>query len=407
MSADRDAVVTGVGALTPLASDADRTWAALLDGESGIAGLSRFDPDAADLASTVAGEVAFDPAAHEAVDERRTGRYAALAVAAGRAALADARLDPGGAAWRPERVGVSVGSGMGGFPEVERTVAADRVSPSFPVTHLPNLAAGHLGELVGAEGPTRAPATACAAGTHAVGAALRDVRAGRADAVLAGGAEAALSPAGVGGFDAMRALSTRTDDPSAASRPFDADRDGFVVAEGAAVLVVEARSHAVDRGATPLAELAGFARTADAHHPTAPPEDARGLRRSMRRALADADRSPAAVDHVNAHATGTPRGDRHEATAVRAVFDDPPPVTSVKGATGHALGASGAIEAALAVRSVSEGVRPPTINRETPDPACDVPVVTAPTAADAGVVLSNSAGFGGANGTLVVERVGA
>ncbi|MFB6280868.1 MAG: beta-ketoacyl synthase [Haloferacaceae archaeon] len=407
MSADRDAVVTGVGALTPLAPDADRTWAALLDGATGIAPISRFDPEAAGLSSTMAGEVAADPADRADVDGRRTGRYAGLAVAAGRAALADAGLAPDGGAWRPGAVGVSVGSGMGGFPEIERTVEADRVSPSFPVTHLPNLAAGHLAELVGAEGPIRAPATACAAGTHAVGEALRDVRAGRADAVLAGGAEAAISPHGVGGFDAMRALSTRTDDPAAASRPFDADRDGFVVAEGAAVLVVEARAHAADRGAAPLAELAGFARTADAHHPTAPPEDAHGLRRCMRAALADAGRPPAAVDHVNAHATGTPRGDRHEATAVRAVFDDPPPVTSVKGATGHALGASGAIEAAIAVRSIAEGVRPPTATHETPDPACAVPVVETPTAAGDGVVLSNSAGFGGANGTLVVAGAGA
>ncbi|MFB6303094.1 MAG: beta-ketoacyl synthase [Haloferacaceae archaeon] len=405
MGADRDPVVTGVGALTPLGPDAERTWAALVRGERGVGELTRFDPAATDLASTIAGEVAFEPAAHEDVDERRTGRYAALAVAAGREALADAALDPDGSAWRPERVGMSVGSGMGGFPEAERAIDGGRANPSFALTHLPNLAAGHLGELVGAEGPTRAPATACAAGTHAVGEALRDVRAGRADVVLAGGTDAPLSPHGVRAFDAMRALSTRTDDPPAASRPFDADRDGFAIAEGAAVLVVEAREHAVARGATPLARLAGFARTADAHHPTTPPEDARGLRRCMRRALADADRPPAAVDHVNAHAAGTPRGDSHEATAVRAVFDDPPPVTSVKGAAGHALGASGAVETAVAVRSVREGVRPPTANYETPDPDCDVPVVAEREAADVDVVVSNSAGFGGVNGTLVVERV--
>lgn len=407
MDRSRDAVVTGVGALTSVGPSAERTWAGLVGGESGVGALSRFDPAAASLSTTVAGEVDFDPDDVAGVDGRRTGRYAGLAVAAGRAALADAGLDPDGDAWRPERVGVSVGTGMGGIPEVERAVERGRTSPAFPLTHLPNLAAGHLGELIGAEGPTRAPATACAAGTHAVGAALRDVRAGRADVVLAGGCEAPLSPVGVGGFDAMRALSTRDDDPAAASRPFDADRDGFVIAEGAGVLVVEARDHAVERGATPRAQLAGFARTADAHHPTAPPEDARGLRRAMRRALADAGRSPGAVDHVNAHGTGTPRGDRHEATAVRAVFDDPPPVTGVKAATGHALGASGAIEAVVAVQSVREGIRPPTVTYETPDPDCDVPVVGAAREADVDVVLSNSAGFGGTNGTLVVERVGA
>lgn len=405
--AARDAVVTGVGALTPLGASAARTWTALSRGESGVAALSRFDPAAAALSSTVAGEVDADPGDHDAVDERRTGRYAGFAVAAGSQALADADLDPDGSAWRADRVGVSVGTGMAGFPEIERAAGGGRVSPSFPVTHLANLAAGHLAELIGAEGPIRAPATACAAGTHAVGEALRDVRAGRADVVVAGGTETPLSPAGVGGFDAMRALSTRNDDPPAASRPFDADRDGFVIAEGAGVLVLEAREHAAERGATPLAALTGFARTADAHHPTAPPEDARGLRRCMRAALADAGRSPDAVDHVNAHATGTPRGDAHEATAVRAVFDDPPPVTGIKGATGHALGASGAIEAVVAVKSVREGIRPPTVNYETPDPACDVPVVRTVEDADADVVVSNSAGFGGANGTLVVERVGA
>lgn len=402
---DRAAVVTGVGAVTPLGASSESTWRGIETGESGITEITRFDPAETDLTSRVAGEADFDPDEVGDIDERRTGRYAQLALAASQEAVDDAGLDPDGSGWQPERVGVSIGSGVGGFPEIEEGVNG-RIGPTYTLRYLPNLAAGHVSERFGAEGPNRAPATACAAGTHAVGSALRDIRAGRADVVVAGGCESAVCPAGMRGFDAMRALSTRNDDPSAASRPFDADRDGFVMAEGAGVLVLEARERALDRDADIRGELTGFARTADAHHPTRPPEDAHGLERCLEAAIDDAGRTPDDIDHVNAHGTSTPRGDPHEATAIQTVFDDPPPVTSVKSMTGHTMGASGAIEAVVTVHSIEENVRPPTINYQTPDPACDVPVVEAAESADVTAVASNSAGFGGTNGTLVFEVSG-
>lgn len=401
----REAVVTGVGALTPIGATAGETWNATLAGESGVSRIDRFDPGSADLRSRIAGEVAFDPSAHELIDERSMGRYAQLGVVAAAEALVDAGLDPREKEWPAERAGVSVASGLGGFPEIE-AAAGGRPAPRFAITALSNLAAGHVSATFDARGPNRSQSAACAAGAHAVGDAIDDIRTGRADVVIAGGAEAALSPLGVGGFDAMRALSTRNDGPEEASRPFDADRDGFVIAEGAGALVLESRAHAAGRGATPYAAATGYGLSADAHHPTRPPEDAAGLVRCIRGALADADREPGVVDHVNAHATSTPRGDAHEATALRSVFDGPPPVTAPKGAIGHALGASGAIEAALAALTIREGTIPPTPNYRTPDPECDVPVVGEPTEAAVDVVASNSAGFGGTNGTLILERPG-
>lgn len=399
-----EAAITGVGAITPVGGDATATWNAITQGESGITRISRFDPEEADLQSRIAGEVDFEPEGDIEIDERSMGRFAQFALTASHEALTDADLDPTGSRWDPPRVGVSVASGIGGFPEIETTVTGDRVSPYFSVSFLPNLAAGYVSQEFNAQGPNRAPATACAAGTHAISDALDDIRAGRADVMIAGATEAGLSPTAVRGFDAMRALSTQNETPTAASRPFDADRDGFVMAEGAGIVVLEDPDHAANRGVEPIATLTGCARTADAVHPTKPPEDAHGLSRCLRRALSDADRSPTAVDHVNTHGTSTPRGDPHEATAVQAVFDDPPPVTSVKSMTGHTMGASGAIEAVVSAKAIAHGLRPPTINYETPDPACDVPVVETPQEADVDVVVSNSAGFGGTNGTLVLEE---
>lgn len=398
------AVVTGVGAITPLGTNASETWTSLKRKESGLDRISRFDPEEANLGSRIVGEVEFDPANHEYLDERSMGRYTQLALAASHEAVADADLAPAGEAWQSERVGVSIASGIGGFPEIEDGIDGQRVGPRFTISYLPNLAAGYVSQEFGAEGPNRAPATACAAGTHAVGEALNEIRAGRADVMIAGGTDASLSPTGVRGFDAMRALSTRNDEPTRASRPFDADRDGFVMAEGAGVLVLESPEHAAERGAEPLASLTGFAQTADAHHPTRPPEDAHGLTRCIRTAIRDADRAPEHVDHVNAHGTSTPRGDAHEATAVGAVFEDPPPVTSVKSMTGHTMGACGAIEAVVSTKAIQDGVRPPTLNYETPDPECDVPVVEEPQGADVDVIVSDSAGFGGTNGALVIEQ---
>ncbi|MFA9414999.1 beta-ketoacyl synthase [Natrinema sp. HArc-T2] len=404
----RDVVVTGLGLVTPLGESVDRTWDGLLDGASGAGPITRFDPDEAGLRASIACEVETDPAAvapDDRVDDRTMGRYAQFAVAATAGALADAGFDAASPDWNAERVGTSIGSGLAGLAEIEAT-AGERPSPSFLVSALTNLAAGHVSMTIGAKGPNRAPGTACSAGTHAIAVATDDIRRGRADIVVAGGTDAAISPLGVGSFDAMRALSTRTDDPAAASRPFDTDRDGLVLSEGCGIVVLEARDHARERGATPYAAITGSGRSADAHHPTRPAESGDGLRRCLEQALSDADREPTAVDHVNAHATSTPVGDAREADALATVFAETgvPPTTSIKGHLGHPLGAAGAIEAAVVARTIAEGTIPPTANYETPDPACELPVVTEPHETTVDVAVSTSAGFGGTNGALVFER---
>lgn len=402
----RDVLVTGVGLVTPLGADAEETWRAATSGTSGAGPLTRFDPDDHRLRSRIACEVDADLAGGDRVDERNAGRFTRLGVAAATDAVADSGLDPDADAWRPERVGTAIAAGMGGVPEYEAGVEAvaegGRVSPRVLLRFLPNMAAGHVGIEFDARGPNRAPATACAAGAHAIADAVDDVRLGRADVMLAGGAESAITPTAMGGFDAMRALSTRNDAPTAASRPFDADRDGFVMGEGAGVLVLEAREHVEARGGRAYAAVAGIGVAGDATHPTAPPEDAHGLRRAMRGALDDAGVAPDAIDCVNAHATSTPRGDAHESDAIAATFDDPPPVWAPKGALGHTLGAAGAIEAGLAARIVETGTIPPTLNHGTPDEELAVPVVTERTDAGAGTVVSNAAGFGGTNASLVL-----
>ncbi|QIO21848.1 beta-ketoacyl synthase [Haloarcula sp. JP-L23] len=403
----RDVVVTGLGLVTALGETVEATWQGLCDGTSGAGPITRFDPEAAGIRSNVACEVPVDPATvppDDRVDDRVMGRYAQFAVAAAAEAVADAGYDPTDPDWTPERVGTSIGTGLAGLAEIE-SAAGERPSPSFLVSALTNLAAGHVSMCVDARGPNRAPGTACSAGTHAIAAAVEDVRHGRADVVVAGGTDAAISPLGVGSFDSMRALSGRDDDPAAASRPFDADRDGLVLGEGSGGVVLESRDHARERDATPYAAVTGIGRTGDAHHVTRPAEDGTGLRRCIERALSDAGHDPASVGHVNAHATSTPVGDAREAAALRSVFDDPPPVTSVKGHLGHALGAAGAIEAAVVARSVAEGTIPPTLNYETPDPECALPVVTDPRETATDVAVSTSAGFGGTNGALVFERV--
>ncbi len=393
-------VVTGLGAVTPLGLDAPSTWAAAVGGESGAGPITRFDPGDYRLRSRVAGEVDGEFADHERVDDRSTGRFARMAVVAASEAVADAGLDPDGEAWPAERVGTAIATGFGGIPEYETghdsVSGGGRVSPRFLVRHLPNLAAGHVSIALDARGPSRASATACAAGASALVDAVDDIRAGRADVSVAGGCESSLTPTVVVGFDAMRALSRR-DDPAGASRPFDADRDGFVVAEGAGVLVLESRAHAQRRGADSYAELAGVGLTSDAAHPTRPAEGARGLRRAMATATerAGVDR----VDCVDAHATSTPRGDAHEATAIRAATEDPL-VWAPKGALGHTLGAAGAIETLLGVRALETGIVPPTLNYETPDDDCPVTVRTQAVDCDPESLLCNAAGFGGTNVSL-------
>lgn len=429
----RSVVVTGLGALTPLGPSVDTSWEGVLDGESAAGPIGRFDPAVANLRSRIACETRFDPADHEAVDTRRMGRYAQYAVVAASQALADAGLpvDPetasegeavDGETWPADRVGTSIGTGFAGLAEIERAAgegsadvtsagegptdgpsAGERPSTYFVPSVLANLAAGHVSIRHDARGPTLAPSAACAAGTQAIGTAADAIRAGRADVMLAGGTEAAICPLGVGGFDAMRALSTRNDEPRAASRPFDADRDGFVLGDGGAVLVLESGRHARERGAAPYARVSGYGVTADATHVTRPPSDANGMIRCLRGAIGDADREPAAVDYVNPHGTGTTRGDAHEARALNAVFDSCPPVSSTKSHIGHALGAAGAIESVFTVRALATGTVPPAINYETPDPDCDLPVATAPREADLRVAISASAGFGGVNAALAFE----
>jgi len=403
----REVVVTGLGLVTPLGESVERTWTGLLEGASGAGPITHFDPDETSLRASIACEVGTEPAAvapDDRVDDRTMGRYAQFAVAATAEALEDAGFDAASPDWNAERVGTSIGSGLAGLSEIEAAAGA-RPSPSFLVSALTNLAAGHVSMTIGAKGPNCAPGTACSAGTHAIAAAADDIRRGRGDVVVAGGTDAAISPLGVGSFDAMRALST-TADPTAASRPFDSDRDGLVLSEGCGIVVLEAREHARERNATPYAAITGAGRTADAHHPTRPAESGDGLRRCLEQALSDADRESAAVDHVNAHATSTPVGDAREADALAAVFDEPgvPPTTSIKGHLGHALGAAGAIEAAIVARTIAEGTIPPTLNYETPDPDCDLPVVTEPRETAVDVAVSTSAGFGGTNGVLVFER---
>lgn len=402
---DRRVAVTGVGAVTSLGTSASATWDALLAGESGAGRIERFDPDAASLRTDIACGIPDDPVIPDAVDQRSTGRAAEYGLAAASEALSDAGYEPAAPDWEPTRVGTSVACALAGLPEVEAAATADgRPSTRFLLTYLPNMVSGHLSMAVDARGPARAQSAACAAGTHSLVDAVRDVQYGRADVMLAGGAEAPLTPLGVGGFEAMRALSSRTDDPAAASRPFDADRDGFVLGEGAGILVLEAESHARERGATSYATLSGGAITADAHLPTKPAENGAGLRRCVERAIESAGLSRDAVDHVNAHATGTPVGDAAEANALNSALDGAPPTTSVKSQLGHALGAAGAIEAVVAAQTVVNGTLPPTSNYDTPDPDCRLPVVTDPTDTAVDAVVSTSTGFGGSNGALVFEE---
>ncbi|WP_042663737.1 beta-ketoacyl synthase [Haloferax sp. ATB1] len=403
---DRDVVVTGIGMVTPLGMTADETWEAVCAGTTAADPITRFDPNGAAVRSQIACEIDGSPADETAsgwIDDRMMGRYAQFAITAAAEAIADAEFDPSEPSWTPCQVGTSVASTFGGLSEIE-AATGQRPSPRFLITALANLAAGHVSMCFDAKGPNRSPATACAAGAHAIADAVDDIRAGRADIVIAGGTEAPITPTGVGGFDAMRALSTRNEAPEQASRPFDADRDGFVLAEGGGILILEERSHADERGVTPYAAITGSGLTADAHHPTRPAKGGQGLRRCLERALKDATLDSDAVDHVNAHATSTPTGDAREAEALQSVFDTVPPVTSVKGALGHALSGAGAIESAIIATAIAERTIPPTANYENPDPACDLPVVTEACNAPIDAAVTTSAGFGGINATLVFEQ---
>jgi 3-oxoacyl-[acyl-carrier-protein] synthase II len=408
----RRVVVTGIGLVTPLGLDRSATWDGLVAGRSGIGPITRFD--ASDYTCRIAGEVrGFDPELHlERKDARKMDTFTHYAVAASREALADAdfSIDPSHA----ERVGVYIGSGIGGLPLLEKTHrdllsrGPRRVSPFFLPGMILNMASGQISILTGAKGPNLAVATACATASHAIGESFRMIQLGTADAMITGGTEAVICPLAVGGFCAMKALSTRNDEPEAASRPFDAERDGFVMGEGSGILLLEEREQAIARGARIYAEMAGYGVSGDAFHITAPSEDGDGAIRAMNAALEDAGVEARQVDYVNAHGTSTPAGDRVETMAVKRVFGEHAArlaFASTKSMTGHLLGAAGGLETAVSVLSVFEDLIPPTINQTTPDPECDLDSVPNESRRTrVRVSLNNSFGFGGTNASIVVTK---
>lgn len=410
----RRVVITGIGLVSPLGLDTASTWEGLIAGRSGIGPITKFD--AAAFPCRIAGEVrGFDPEAFvDRKEARKMDTFIHYAIAATRGAVDDADLVIG-----PEianQVGVYIGSGIGGMPLLESTHQdlVDRgprkISPFFIPGTILNLAAGQVSILFGAKGPNLAVATACATGTHAVGESFRLIREGYADAMITGGTEASVCGLSVGGFCAMKALSTRNDEPEKASRPFDSERDGFVIGEGAGILILEEREFALARGARVYAEVVGYGLTGDAFHITAPSQDGDGPIRSMTMAIRSAGMRPEDVDYINAHGTSTPAGDRIEVAAVKSVFGEHASsvaMSSTKSMTGHLLGAAGGLETAVAALSVFHDVVPPTINQTTPDPECDldfVPNVSRRMTVRA--ALSNSFGFGGTNATILLRKHG-
>jgi 3-oxoacyl-[acyl-carrier-protein] synthase II len=412
---DRRVVVTGMGMLTALGNDVASTWEGLLAGRSGIRTISAFDPSR--LTSQMAGEVHEFDSSHvlDRKDQRRTDRYIQFGLVAAREAMDQAGLPARLDGDLAERTGVILGTGLGGVGTLNDGFTTnilrgpDRISPFLIPMGIPNVGAGQIAINYGMTGPNFATVSACATGGHAVGEASETIRRDDADIMLAGGSEACVFEVLVGGFAAMRALSTRNDDPDAASRPFDRGRDGFVVGEGAGVLVLEELEHARARGATLLAELVGYGATADASHITLPAPGGIGAVRAARRALVKGGLTPEEVQHVNAHATSTPEGDKAELQAIKTIFGDHAgsvAITANKSMVGHTLGAAGAIEAIATVMALREGCVPPTINLEDPDPEADgLDIVTGEAAQrDLTVALSNSFGFGGQNTALVFRR---
>ena len=405
-------VVTGLGLITPLGNDLASNWDHLLAGRSGIAAITHFD--ASELPVRIAGEVrGFDPARYiEKKDIKKMDPFVRYAIAAAQMAVDDARFSV--TACDPERVGVLVGVGMGGIATIEEyhreflQSGLRRVSPFFVPRLIANMAPGQIAIRFGAKGVNYAATSACASGGHAIGEAYRLIRYGLQDAMLAGGAEAAVTPMGVGGFAVMRALSERNAEPERASRPFDRQRDGFVVAEGAGMLVLENRDDAIRRGARIYAEIIGYGANADAYHITAPSPNGKGAARCMQLALQEAETEPQEVDYINAHGTSTPQNDVNETQAIKVVFGEHAgrlAVSSTKSMTGHALGAAGAIEAAYTVLSIYHGMLPPTINYDDPDPECDLDYVpNLARRASVRIALSNSFGFGGTNACLAFRR---
>jgi 3-oxoacyl-[acyl-carrier-protein] synthase II len=402
----RRVVVTGLGAVTPLGGDVASSWEAALAGRSGVGPVTRFD--ATRLSVRIAAEVgaAVDVSDLPVKEARRLDRCILFAHGAAREAVRDAALEVDPA--RRERAGVALGSGIGGIGTILANhrvlLEGGRVSPFLIPMAIANMASGYLAIRHGLQGPNLCAATACASGNHSIGGAVRLIQRGDVDVMLAGGTEAAVEELVMAGFAALRGLSSRNDAPEAASRPFDLDRDGFVLGEGAAVLVLESLEHARARGARIRAEIVGFSAGADASHVAAPDDDGEGAARTMRAALRDAGLPAEAVGYVNAHATSTPAGDRSEARALRRVLPRVP-VSSTKSLTGHPLGAAGAVEAVFCVRALETGWLPPTVNLERPDPECELDHVAGKARRQViDVALSNSFGFGGTNATLLLRR---
>ncbi|MCW5960292.1 MAG: beta-ketoacyl-ACP synthase II [Pyrinomonadaceae bacterium] len=408
----RRVVVTGFGLVTPCGNTVDETWAAIMQSKSGAGPIQKFDTEK--FSVKFACEVKnFDPLNFmDKKEARRMGAFTHFAIAASDEAVRHSglKIDDSNA----EMVGTYISSGIGDFWAIERehekllASGPDRVSPFFIVSAIVNLAAGNVSIRHGAKGPNSATATACSAGAHAIGDSFRLIERGDADAMICGGAESAITPMSVAGFASMRALSTRNDEPKRASRPFDAERDGFVIGEGAGIVILEELEFAKKRGATIYAEIVGYGMSGDAYHVSAPDETASGAIRVMTKAIKDAGISPEEIGYLNAHGTSTPYNDKFETLAIKKVFGDHAyrlPVSSTKSMTGHALGAAGGIEAVLSVLSIDKNTLPPTINYENPDPDCDldyVPNEPRQTAVD--YVLSNSFGFGGTNATLIFKR---
>ena len=409
----RRVVVTGLGCVTPVGNDVATTWQALLDGKSGGGPITRFDSSKHKLhfACEVKG---FDPSLYmDRKEAKRSDLYTQFALAAAVQAMRDAGFEHGG--YDPLMTGVIVGSGIGGIATFEaqhdvfREAGPNRISAFFVPMFIGDIAAGVVSMRFGAKGPNFATQSACATSAHAIGEACRHVSYGDADVMIAGGSEAAVSPMAMGGFANMQALSERNDSPTTASRPFDSTRDGFVLGEGSGIVILEELGHALRRGARIYGEVAGYGATGDAYHLTGQPANHEGLQRSMRRALEDASLAPADVQYVNAHGTSTPMNDSNEIRAIRTVFGahaDGINVSSTKSATGHMLGAAGAVEAIVSLLTIVNGIIPPTINLHSQDPECDLNCTpNTPVTRNVSAVLSNSSGFGGHNATIAMRRL--